>query len=63
MSLRDVAVAADLVVAELADYAPPKHPCPKCGAETKVHAIGLILKTTMSRICSRESCRYVVTLA
>lgn len=50
-----------------ADYAaPPRHPCPRCGRETKEHHpetlvddSGTVVGQRARRICSHRACREV----
>lgn len=42
----------DVFDVRLAAPTPPRHPCPKCGKETKEHYEG-------TRICSSRECRQI----
>lgn len=65
MAFKDRVDFTDGVKVGLAGYAPPKHPCPKCEAETKEHHpviddAGVLVKKR--RICSKPSCRHVIDI-
>lgn len=54
----DQVEASDKASAALAEFTPARFPCPKCGKETKEHALSP-LKVLLSRICSSPACRTV----